>query len=156
MFNFFRKKKSNKIVLHDVNVKIKKGKEKKVYIGQILSISPNEGRNDVYYVFSTLIDDVSNKINDSESEYCEKYNYGIVKEINDSEMVVSIVCKNGYLRRLKTDLNVPNGNSYIVDGYNLIENNKVVGKIIDRKYDPSMKILFNNVEDNRLVSFFEK
>ena len=46
IFNLFKKKdnQSNQIQLHDVIVKIKKGKEKELYIGKILSISANGER----------------------------------------------------------------------------------------------------------------
>lgn len=157
--NLFKKKENNqfsKISLHDVSVKIKKGKEKNLYIGKILSISANEGKSNECYTFMDYYDDVSNKISDSEISYCEKYRYGIVKSINSEDMIVSIICCDGYLQRLKTDLNVENGNSYIIDGNNLLDNGNIIGKIIDYKYDPSANIRFNTVEDNKLIVFIQK
>lgn len=156
IFNIFKKKVNNQIALHNITVKIKKGKEKNLYIGKILSISANEGKNNEYYTLSDYYGDVSNKIDNSERTYCEKYRYGIVKMIDSDNMIVSIICSDGYLQRLKTNLDVQNGNSYIIDGNNLLENGKIIGQITDYKYNPETNIRFNTVEDNKLVVFIQK
>ena len=155
-FNLFKKRNENNIVLHDVTVKIKKGKEKELYIGEILSISANAGASSEYYNFMNYNGDVSNKIDNSERTYCEQYNYGIIKSFTSEEMIVSIICANGYLQRLKTNLNVENGSSYIIEGNNLLENGNVIGQITDYKYDPNSNIKFNTVDDNKLVVFIQK
>lgn len=158
IFNLFKKKdnQNNQIQLHDVSVKVKKGKEKELYIGKILSISANMGRDTEYYSFMSYDGDVSNKIDNSERTYCEKYRYGIIKSINNDEMIVSIICCDGYLQRLKTNLNVENGNSYIINGNDLLDNGNIVGKITDYKYDSNSNIKFNTVEDNKLIVFIQK
>ena len=114
------------------------------------------GRDTEYYNFMSYDGDVSNKIDNSERTYCEKYRYGIIKNISNDEMNVSIICCDGYLQRLKTNLNVENGNSYIINGNDLLDNGNIVGKITDYKYDPNSNIRFNTVEDNKLIVFIQK
>lgn len=155
LLNLFKKPKKPILpAFHRVNVKIKK--KVNLYIGQFVTISPNE--NDNFYFATYLDGDFTYKISNSEREYCEKYGYGIVESFNDENVTICIICCNGYLRRfkVKANENVKNGDAFIISDGNLLDtNNNIVGKITDHKYN-NEEIMINAYENGQLVSFIRK
>lgn len=158
IFNLFKKKENNKIEVHLVSVKIRKNKH--IYVGQMLSIIPDISSNDtINYYFGSYQEGINtNKISNKEIEYCKKYKYGIVKEINDDMANILIICCDGYLQRLSIKLyeSFNNGDAFIIDSGKLISNNKLVGIIKDTRYNEQLKILFNVLDDDKLIVFIKK
>lgn len=154
--NLFKTKKivQPQIRMHQINVKVKKNKN--VYPGQILSIDEDEeGR---YYLEDYLDGTISNKISVNESEYCENYDYGIVREIENDIIDFCIICEKGYLQRFKVDMrvNFPNGNAFIIKNGELYNNGIKVGIITDERYN-NQEIYINSLINNeRLVVFIKK
>ena len=158
MFNFFKKKKvsNNNYTFHQVYVKKKKNAN--IYVGQFLSIEVDYDSNDNYYFSSYLDGIVTNKIQNEHVSYCEKYDYGIVKSINGDIVEIFIICNNGFLQRYKIKLNksFDNGNAFIIRNGSIYDNEIVVGTICDNRYDPSINIVLNSLENDKLVVFLEK
>ncbi len=149
-----KKQKSPQIRMHQINVKIKKNKN--VYPGQILSIDEDEESR--YYLEDYLDGTISNKISVNEAEYCENYNYGIVRSINNEIIDFCVICENGYLQRFKVDMrvNFPNGSAFIINNGELFNNGIKVGKIVDERYS-NQEIYINSLVNNeRLVVFIKK
>jgi len=163
LLNLFKKKNNiQTIPFHQVDIKIKKGKN--LYIGQFLNIETDykdDGdfiNNGKYYFSSFDSGIVTNKISSSHEKYYEKYRYGIVRSIEGDTATILIICCNGYLQRydisMKNEYN--NGSAFIINNGNLIENNKVVGSITDRRYNNDVPILLNGVDNGKLVVFIQK
>ena len=155
LLNMFKKPKKPALpTFHRVSVKIKK--KVNLYVGQLVSISPNE--NDNFYFATYSEGDFTYKIATAEYEYCSKYNYGVVESFNEETVTVCIICCEGYLRRFKVEVNgtVKNGDAFIVSEGNLTDGtNNVVGKIVDHKYNGE-EIMINAYENGLLVSFIKK
>lgn len=166
MFNFFKKKESkpntSEYKFHQVFVKKRKGAN--LYIGQFLkieaeTIEDDDVIEDVKYYFSSFKGGiVTTKIQDMHQEFCEKYNYGLVKSINNDIVEVLIICVDGYLQRFKIELNneYHDGDAFIIKDGILYENNAPVGKIIDDRYNPNIPILLNCIDDGTLTVFIKK
>ena len=163
MFNLFRRKEKNIIQFHSII--IKKKANKKLYVGQFLKIESEFDDNDdiiddVKYYFSAFDQGIiSNKISNKEEIYCEKYNYGIIRNINEDSIEVLIICTPGYLQRYEIELyknNYVDGDAFIINNGNLLENKKVVGKIIDDRYNSNLNIQLNSLDKNKLVVFIQK
>lgn len=152
-FNLFKPKKS-KVSVHQINVKLKKNKS--VYAGQILSIDVDNDNNN-YYLSSYNNGYVSNKISGKEEYYCEKYDYGIVKNVVGDTIEFLIICQNGYLNRFKIELykEYSNGSAFVIKNGFLYDNKEIVGKIIDERYN-SQEIIINSLDEDRLVVFINK
>lgn len=165
--NLFKTKKivQPQIRMHQINVKVKKNKN--VYPGQILSIEDDteededgiiDGDNSKYYLSSYKDGFVSNKISVKENEYCENYDYGIVRGIENDIIDFCIICEKGYLQRFKVDMrvNFPNGSAFIIKNGELYNNGIKVGIITDERYN-NQEIYINSLEDNeRLIVFIKK
>lgn len=158
IFNLFKKKENNKIETHLISVKIKKNKN--IFVGQILTIIPDISSNGtINYYFESYQDGIlTNKINNKEIEYCEKYRYGIVKKINDDIADILIICCDGYLQRLSIKLyeNFNNGDAFLINSGKLYSNNNFVGIIKDTRYNEQLKILFNVLDNDKLIVFIKK
>lgn len=166
MFNFFKKKEkkvsTNGYKFHQVFVKKKKSAN--IYPGQFLKIDDeivenNDMIKDVKYYFISLKgEDVTNKIQKQHQQYCEKYNYGIVKSINDDIVEILIICIDGYVQKYEIELNCDfhDGDAFIIKNGLLYENNNPVGKIIDTRYNPNIQILLNGIENDKLNVFIRK
>ena len=156
ILNLF-KKKEKPIVLEQIIVNRKK--DSNIYVGQIVSIAAEEGKNKInYFLEKYPYTYISNKITNEYYDLCQRYNYAIIKDFNDKKIDARVICCAGYLQRFKVDLtnSYENGSSFtIIDG-NLYENNKIIGKIIDERYDTSINITFNELNNNTLVSFIKK
>lgn len=156
LFDFF-KKKEKPIELKQIIAKRKKNSD--IHIGQIISIEAEEGKNNYNFYLCKYPDEyISNKIESEYQEICEKYKYAIIKDFNEEKIDARVICCDGYLQRLKIKLDskYENGSAFIIKENNLYDNNKIVGKIIDNKYDYESKIVFNELEQDRLVVFIRK
>ena len=166
MFNFFKKKENkantNEYKFHQVFVKMKKGAN--LYIGQFLkidaeTIEKDDFIEDVKYYFSDFkTGNVTTKIQNEHQEYCEKYQYGIIKSINNDIIEVLIICVDGFVQKYQINLynNYNNGDAFIIKDGLLYENNQPVGKITDNRYNPNIQILLNSIENDRLNVFIKK
>ncbi len=98
---------------------------------------------------------VTNKVNKQYMNICSKYNYGLIYDFNDEELIIAVICHNGYLKTydVKMKDNFSNGEAFIINGNNLINNNKIVGTINNNTNE---KILMNCLEDNKLICFISK
>lgn len=142
--------------LHLVNIKTKDDAD--LYVGQILSIEPGSGDNYYFYDYKSK-KNVTNKISNKHQDHCEKYNYAIVRSVNGRDASIAIVCANGYLQRIKVQLNesFENGNMFFIKGDTLCdEKNKIAGTITDDRAFDFSKMAFNSLEDDILVTFFYK
>lgn len=156
LFNLF-KKKVEPIKLQQIIVKRKSNSN--LYIGQIVSIDVEEGSGgDRYYLCKYPDEYVSNKITKEYEEYCEKYKYVIIKSFNDEKIDGRIICCDGYLQRYKINLTEKfnNGSAFVIKNDELYDNGKLVGKIIDNRYDLNANIIFNELDDDKLVVFIRK
>lgn len=156
LFNLF-KKKEKPIVFKQIVVK-RKGNSN-IYVGQIVSIDVEDGQSgDKYYLSKYPDTYISNKISKEYEEYCQEYKYAVIKEFNDEKIDARIICCDGYLQRFKIELfyTFENGSAFMIKDGNIYDNNKIVGKIIDNRYDPSINITFNELENDVLVSFIRK
>lgn len=155
LFNIFKKK--EKVTLQQIIANRKANSN--IYIGQIVSIDAEEGKNNYNYYLSKYPDEyISNKITKEYLEYCEKYKYAIIKNFNDKKIDARVICCDGYLMRLKIKLNkrFENGNAFVIKGNDIYDNNSIVGKIIDDRYDEKLDIILNELDDNKLVIFIRK
>lgn len=156
LFNLF-KKKVEPIRLQQIIVK-RKG-NKNIYVGQIVSIEGDIGTDSIKYTLNSYQEGcISNKITKEYEELCEKYRYAIIKDFNDEKIDARVICYDGYLQRLKVKLNdnFDNGNSFIIKEDTLYDNGKIIGKIVDNKYDSNSNIAFNELDNDRLVVFIRK
>ena len=156
LLNLF-KKKEKPILFKQLIVKRKANTD--VHIGQIVSIEVEEGESeDKYYLCKYPDTYISNKITKEYKEDCQKYKYAVIKEFNDEKIDARIICCDGYLQRFKIELfyAFENGSAFIIKDENLYDNNKIVGKIIDNRYDSSISITLKELENNVLVSFIRK
>lgn len=166
MFNFFKKKEKKESTsgykFHQVFVKKKKGAF--IYPGQFLKIDADivedgDFIEDVKYYFISLKgENVTNKIQKEHQQYCENYNYGIVKSINNDIVEILIICIDGYVQKYEIELNCDfhDGDAFIIKDGLLYENNSIVGKIIDARYNSNTQILLNGIENDRLNVFIRK
>lgn len=155
LFNIFKKK--EKVTLQQIIANRKSNSN--IYVGQIVSINADIGRDSENYYLCKYPDEyVSNKITKEYIDLCDRYKYAIIREFNDKKIDARVICCNGYLMRLRVDLldKFDNGSAFAIKDNNLYDNDKNVGKIIDRKYDPNLEILFNELEEDRLVVFVKK
>lgn len=156
LFNLF-KKKVEPIKLQQIIVK-RKG-NKNMYKGQIVSIDADIGNDSIKYSLNSYQDGcISNKISKEYEDLCEKFRYAIIKDFNDEKIDARVICCDGYLQRLKIKLNdtYQNGNAFVIKGTELYDNDKIVGNIIDNKYDLNTNIVFNELDNDRLVVFIRK
>lgn len=156
LLNLF-KKKEKPILFKQLIVKRKANSD--IHVGQIVSINVEDGENGEKYFLTKFPDTyISNKITKEYEEDCQKYRYAVIKDFNDERIDARIICCDGYLQRLKINLfyKFENGSAFIIKDGNLYDNNKIVGKIIDNRYDSSINITFNELENDVLVSFIRK
>lgn len=156
LFNLF-KKKVEPIRLQQIIVKRKDNKN--IYVGQIVSIEGDIGTDSIKYTLNSYQEGcISNKITKEYEELCEKYRYAIIKDFNDEKIDARVICCDGYLQRLKVKLNenFDNGNSFIIKEDTLYDNDKIIGKIVDNKYDSNSNIAFNELDNDRLAVFIRK
>lgn len=156
LFNLF-KKKVEPIRLQQIIVK-RKG-NKNIYVGQIVSIEGDIGTDSIKYTLNSYQEGcISNKITKEYEELCEKYRYAIIKDFNDEKIDARVICCDGYLQRLKVKLNdnFDNGNSFIIKEDTLYDDGKIIGKIVDNKYDYNSNIAFNELDNDKLVVFIRK
>ena len=156
LFNLF-KKKEKPIILKQMIVKRKKGSD--IYIGQIVNITAEMGNNNtIYYLEKYPYTHISNKISNEYRGICENYRYAIIKEFDDKIIDARVICCDGYLQRYKIELidSYDNGSAFIIKNGELYDNNKIIGKIIDKRYNPSINVIFNELEDNVIVVFIKK
>lgn len=155
LFDIFKKK--ERVTLQQIVANRKSNSN--IYVGQIVSIDADIGRdNDNYYLCKYPDEYVSNKITKEYIGLCERYKYAIIKDFNDKKIDARVICCDGYLMRLKVELsdNFDNGSAFVIKDCDLYDNGKIVGKIIDKKYDPNLEILFNELEEDRLIVFVRK
>ncbi len=155
LFNLFKKK--EKVSLQQLIANRKSNSN--IYIGQIVSIEADEGRNsENYYLYNYPDDCISNKITKEYINLCEKYRYAIIKNFNDKKIDARVICCDGYLMRLKIELNkqFENGNAFVIRGNDLYDNNNIVGKIIDDRYDEKLDVILNELDNDKLVIFIRK
>lgn len=155
LFNIFKKR--DKIIFQQIVVTKKANSD--IYIGQLVSIDADEGKNGENFYLTAYPDvRISNKITSEYTEYCEKYSYAIIKNFNDKKIDARIICCDGYLMRLKVSFTkqFKNGNAFIIKGDNLYDNNELIGKIVDNRYNESLNIIFNELDNDRLVVFIKK
>lgn len=166
MFNFF-KRKENKPNISEYKfhqVFVKKKKDANIYVGQFLkieaeTIEDDDIIEDVKYYFSAFKDGiVTSKIKAEHQEYCENYNYGLVKSINNDIIEVLIICVPGYIQKYKIELykDFQNGDAFIIKDGLLYENNTNVGKIVDSRYNPDIPIILNCIDNDILNVFIKK
>ena len=151
------KKKEKPILFKQLIVKRKPNSD--IHVGQIVSIDVEDGKlEDKYYLCKYPDIYVSNKISVEYREYCQKYKYAVIKEFNDEKIDARIICCDGYLQRFKVELfdNFENGSAFVIKEGNLYNNNEIIGRIIDNRYDSTINITFNELENNILVSFIRK
>lgn len=163
-FNIFKKKeKISPIKYHLINLKLTKH-DTKLYSGQFVKLEcdfneKNDVIDDVKYYFRTIEGEkITSYIPIKESEYCEKYDIGIIKDIDQDRINILLICDNVYINRYKIQLDksVNNGEAFLISNGNLVDNNQVVGKIIDNRYDINTKILINSYENGLLNVLIKK
>lgn len=158
LFNLFKNKteKSDKIETHLITVK--RNNKKNIHVGQIVSIEldPDE-ETEKYYILSNE-GEISSTILPEQLGLYKKYRYGLIKAFDDKNIDILIICCNGYLQRFKIKLNdtYENGNAFIIKDNKLYDNDKLAGKIIDYKYETNMNIVFNELDNNKLLVFIRK
>lgn len=152
-------KNNDKINIHNVSVKPIKEKLSSLFVGQFVNISCEESPNNCNYYFYIYPDDkVSYKIPATEEFYCKNFNYGIIKNISDKQLEISLLCCSGYLQRyrIETTKNIKDGDSFIINNSSLINNNEDYGKIVDDRYTPDVNIILNSYDNGRLTVFIRK
>lgn len=157
MFNLF-KKKIEKTPLQLISVKGNK-ENFSYYKGKFVSIEVNDNTEDYYF---TIYDKqkgtykrITNKVNKKYYDICSKYDYGLIYDYNGEDYTIAVICKKGYLKTYDVEMlqNFNNGESFIIENNNLINNNQVVGKI---KNDLKENVSMNCLEDNKLICFISK
>jgi hypothetical protein len=149
-------KKETPITTHSIIVKRKQNKN--IYIGQIVSIETDISDNIKFYLSSYSDGYISNKIAKKDEDFCQKYDYAIIRSFDNENIHAMIICCDGYLMRLKVELTkeFKNGDAFIIKDNILFDNNNAVGKIIDNRFDSNLKITFNELDNDRLVVFIRK
>ena len=148
--------KETPITTHSIIVKRKQNK--RIYIGQIVSIEADISDNIKFYLSSYNDGYISNKIAKKDEEFCQKYNYAIIRNFDNDNIHAMIICCDGYLMRFKVELTkeFKNGDAFIIKDNILFDNNNKVGKITDNRFDPNLKIAFNELDNDRLIAFIRK
>ena len=98
---------------------------------------------------------ITNKVDKKYFDICSKYDYGLIYDYDGENYTIAVICRKGFLKVYDIELlqNFNNGESFIIEENNLINNNKVVGKI---KNDLKEKVSMNCLEDNKLICFISK
>ncbi len=158
MFNLFKRKSIEKLPLQLISVKSNK-KDFSYYKGKFVSIEVNDNVEGYYFTVydrskGTYIR-ITNKVDKKYFDICSKYDYGLIYDYDGENYTIAVICKNGYLKNYDVEMlqNFNNGESFIIKNNNLINNNKVVGKI---KNDLKEKVSMNCLEDNKLICFISK
>ena len=158
MFSLFKKRSTEKLPLQLIGVKSNK-KDFSYYKGKFVSIEVNDNVEGYYFTVydrskGTYIR-ITNKVDKKYFDICSKYDYGLIYDYDGENYTIAVICKKGFLKVYDIELlqNFNNGESFIIEENNLINNNKVVGKI---KNDLKEKVSMNCLEDNKLICFISK
>lgn len=157
MFNLF-KKKTEKTPLQLITVKSNK-KEFNYYKGKFVSIEVNDNTEGYYFTIYDMKNRsytrITNKVDKKYFDICSKYEYGLIYDYDGENYTIAIICQKGFLKTYDVEMlhNFNNGESFIIENNNLINNNKIVGKI---KNDVKEKVSMNCLEENKLICFISK
>ena len=163
-FSIFKKK--EKIVpihFHMMSLKLK-SHNSELYSGKFIKLDCDYDENgdlieNVKYYFKTIEGEkITSYIPENEELYCEKYEIGIIKDIQNDNINILLICEDVYINKYKIliDKETNNGEAFIIKNGDLIDNNKVIGKIIDDRYNQKTQILINSYENGLLNVLIHK
>lgn len=158
LLNLFKKKKENEGTIETHLITVKRKYKKAIHVGQIISIELDpEADDEKYYILSSE-GQISSTITPEQLGTYKKYRYGLIKSFDEQNINILIICCDGYLQRLKIKLNdnFEDGSAFIIKNNELYNDEKIVGKIIDYKYESNMNVVFNELDNNKLVVFIRK
>lgn len=144
-------------------IKVKKNKNSfNCFKGKFVTIVADIGRNDKEIFYFEIFDQskgkyikISNNISDKYYSLCKNYKYGLIYDYDEESYTIAIICQNGYVKTFDVELleHFNNGESFVIEENDLIDNNKVVGKI---KRTSNETITMNVLEDKKLICFIGK
>lgn len=164
IFDIF-KTKNKKLILHQVELKNCCKDRSTLYDGKICNIfaDVNDNTMEEKYDLYTYRDIKVGSFKKSDYSYCEKYNYAIIRNIQNKQITAYIICSDVYPISLKSTFNCNIENALVVNilktGQIIDAKNKnVIGNIIDDRLND---IIFSNIaltqiDNNRVLTLLYK